>query len=179
MKSDVRSHRYDAFVQHFSANARRIHAYIYTLLPRWSDADDVFQETSRVLWEKFGDFTLDTDFFVWAREVARYQVLAFRQRQARSRIVFSDEFLEVVAAATAEHSERLEAEQRALTECIEKLKGSQKKLVLLRFSVGSTTKSVAAQLGMSIAAVYKSLNRIQDILLHCVGRTYAERRELP
>ena len=104
------------------SNARRVYGYIYTMLPRWADADDVFQETSRVLWQKFGEFRSGTDFFAWARQVARYQVLYFRQRQQRCRVKFTDAFLDAVAATAADNAEQLEAEQRALAECMEKLK---------------------------------------------------------
>ncbi|MCD4728899.1 MAG: hypothetical protein K8R46_14670 [Pirellulales bacterium] len=31
-------------------------AYVFSLLPHWSDAEDVFQQTSLVLWRKFGSF---------------------------------------------------------------------------------------------------------------------------
>jgi RNA polymerase sigma-70 factor, ECF subfamily len=177
MTADGNSHRYDEFVDLFSSHARRIYGYVYTMLPRWADADDVFQETSRVLWQKFGEYQSGTNFFAWARQVARYQVLFFRQRQQRSRVTFTDAFLEAVAATEAEDSERLEAEQRALAECMEKLKARERDIVLSRFAPEATTKSVAARLGMTAAAVYKSLGRIQATLLKCIEETINEREK--
>ena len=160
--------RYDEFVDLFSGHARRIYGYVYTMLPRWADADDVFQETSRVLWQKFGGYRSGTNFFAWACQVARYQVLFFRQRQQRSRVTFTDAFLEAVAASRGREDDRLEAEQRALAECMEKLKARQREIILSRFAPEATTKSVAARLGMSTDAVYKSLGRIQATLLECI-----------
>lgn len=179
MATGAESNRYDEFVGLFSANARRLYAFIFTMLPRWSDADDVFQETSRVLWEKFGEFQSGTDFFAWARSVARFQVLYYRQRQQRSRVVFTPEFLNAVADSAAVQSERLEAEQQALVECLEKLKASQREVILARFAPGATTKSVAAQFGMTLDAVYKSLSRIQSTLLECVQQNVGTPGEKP
>ena len=174
MASDIDPNRYDEFVDLFSRNARRVYGYVYTMLPRWADADDVFQETSRVLWQKFEEFRSGTDFFAWARQVARYQVLYFRQRQQRSRVKFTDAFLEAVAATAADNAEQLEAEQRALAECMEKLKARQREIITLRFAPEATTQSVAAQLGMTTDAVYKALSRIQATLLECIEQAIDE-----
>jgi RNA polymerase sigma-70 factor, ECF subfamily len=48
------------FVRLFSQHARRLYAYLYLLLNNDVDADDVFQETSRVMWENFAQFTPGT-----------------------------------------------------------------------------------------------------------------------
>jgi RNA polymerase sigma-70 factor (ECF subfamily) len=155
------------FVPLFAAIAQRLYGYIYTQLGHASDTDDVFQETSRVLWEKFPQFTLGTNFYAWACRIAEFQVLAFRQRRNRSRLTFSDEFVRVVAAQAAEDSELLLEQHRALSNCIAKLKERDRELLLLRYSHGATTKSVAERVGKTLDAVYKALNRIQDKLLEC------------
>lgn len=167
--------RYDEFVDLFSRNARRVYGYIYAMLPRWADADDVFQETSRVLWQKFDEFQSGTNFFAWACQVARYQVLYYQQRERRDRVKFSDAFLDAVATSADAESERLETEQRLLAECVEKLDARQRQLVLSRFAPDATTKSVAARLGMSTEAVYKALSRVQTTLLRCIERAMGER----
>ena len=41
---------------------RQIFAYIYTLVPRRHDAEDLLQETSLVICEKFSEFETGTDF---------------------------------------------------------------------------------------------------------------------
>ena len=48
--------QYERFVQLFARVRDNLFAYIFTLLPHWSDAEDVFQQTSLVLWRKFGEF---------------------------------------------------------------------------------------------------------------------------
>jgi RNA polymerase sigma-70 factor, ECF subfamily len=175
MANDRSDIRYNQFVAFYSRDAKRLYGYIYSMLPHWQDADDVFQETSRVLWEKFSEFDCNTNFFAWARQVAWYQVLAFRQHERRSHVKFTDAFLEAVAATVDATNERLESEQRALADCVETLKPRERKLVLLRFAPGATTKSVAAHMDMTIDAVYKAISRVQATLLACVERAVTER----
>jgi len=45
---------------------RRIFSYIYTLVPDRTDAEDLLQEASLIICEKFDDFEVGTDFVAWA-----------------------------------------------------------------------------------------------------------------
>ena len=62
---------------------RRIFSYIYTLVPSRSDAEDILQETSLVICEKFSDFKIGTDFAAWACQIAYWEVRRARQKFAR------------------------------------------------------------------------------------------------
>lgn len=163
-----------AFVSLFAAAAPRLYAYIYTQVAHPTDTDDIFQETSRVLWEKFSQFEPGTNFFAWACRTAEFQVLAHRQRQARNRLSFSDEFLAAVAAETVAESDRLAAQHHALAHCLEKLGARERELVALRYSASVTVKEISAQVGRSIEAVYKSLQRIHERLFECAQKRLAE-----
>jgi RNA polymerase sigma-70 factor (ECF subfamily) len=158
------------FLDLFTQNARRLYAYLYMLLGNDTDADDVFQETSRVLWEKFDQFTPGTSFLAWAESVAYYQTLYFRRRRQRDRLQFSMEFIEAIIDARATKVDSLEQRQRALDGCIGRLRPADQQLVRLRYSDGATTKSVAEQVGRSVDAVYKALNRIEAFLIECTRR---------
>lgn len=163
--------RHGEFVALFAAHAQRLYSYIYTQLTQTADADDVFQETSRVLWEKFDGFESGTNFFAWACRTAQFQVLAHRQKRQRSRLLFSEEFVRTVAEMAEAENEKLAAQHRALSNCVNKLKQQDRELLLLRYSPGATTKGVAAKVGRSLDAVYKALNRIEQRLLECAQRS--------
>ena len=64
---------------------RRIFSYIYTLVPDRHSAEDILQETSLVICEKFSDFRTGTDFAAWACQIAWWQVRAARTKFARSK----------------------------------------------------------------------------------------------
>ena len=76
---------------------RQIFAYIYTLVPDRHDAEDLLQETSVVICEKFDEFTAGTDFVAWACQIAWWRIRYSRQKFARAKVVFDDEVLAAVA----------------------------------------------------------------------------------
>jgi RNA polymerase sigma-70 factor (ECF subfamily) len=60
------------FVTLWSHHARRVHAYILTLVHNVADADDLLQETGATLWEKYHEFEPGTDFGAWAARTTYY-----------------------------------------------------------------------------------------------------------
>jgi RNA polymerase sigma factor (sigma-70 family) len=105
------------FVRLYALNSRRIYAYLLTLLPNWADAEDVFQDVSAVLWEKFSEFTPGTDFGAWAFRIAHFKALKRRsQNSARSKL-FSELAMDAVAAEMQTMSDTLEAQYRQLSAC--------------------------------------------------------------
>src|SRR3954447_17934457 len=77
---------------------RRIFSYIYTLVPSRADADDILQETCLVICEKFDEFDPARDFVAWACQIAYWRVKSARQRFARSKLCFSQDVIDSVAA---------------------------------------------------------------------------------
>ncbi len=72
---------------------RQIFSFIYSLAPDRHDAEDLLQETSLVICEKFAEFKPGTNFLAWACQIALWRVRAARQKFARSKIIFDDEVL--------------------------------------------------------------------------------------
>jgi RNA polymerase sigma-70 factor (ECF subfamily) len=163
------------FLRLFLQNQRRIYAYVLTLLPKRADADDVFQEASLVLWDKFDAATPPDDFAAWACRIAYFKVLDFRKRSQRGRVLFSQDMIERVAETALEQADALQLDDRreALAGCVRKLTERDRGLLAARFSEGATVQSTATQLGRSPDAVYKALARIRQALFDCVTRTLA------
>src|SRR5262245_18972639 len=121
--------RMDAFVRLLGQNQRRVFLYVMGLVPNWSDAEEIIQETNLVLWREFHTFQLGTNFAAWACKVAFHQVLAFRKKRQRDRLEFSPAFLEAVAAEAAEDADFLEERSQALAGCIGKLPEAHRDLL--------------------------------------------------
>ena len=83
-----------AFVALLTRYSRRIYSFIRTLVPNQADAEDLLQEVSTTLWEKFGTFRKGSDFRAWAFQIAHYKVLNFRQRRAHLPQLFADDLVE-------------------------------------------------------------------------------------
>ena len=82
----------EEFARLFSRHARRIYAFIMTLVFSHHDAEEVFQNTSVVLWNKFGEFRPGSNFFAWASRIAYFEVLNLMKQQRRGPML-SDESL--------------------------------------------------------------------------------------
>ena len=158
------------FVRLFTRYSRRVYSFIRTLVHNQADAEELFQETSATLWEKFDTFRPGSDFRAWAFQVAHYKVLNYRQRRSSSPLIFSDGLVESIADDTLAMSNTLDARFRALADCYEKLSQRDRELIDLRYTEGATVKGVAAQLSRSVDFVYKALRRIHGALYRCISR---------
>jgi RNA polymerase sigma-70 factor (ECF subfamily) len=164
------------FLRLFLQNERRLYAYIVTLLPNRADADDVLQEASLVMWDKFDENHPPDDFAAWGCRIAYFKVLDFHKKSQRSRVRFSQAMLERIAETAVEQAATLQLDGRsaALSDCIEKLPPRDKELLGRRFAHGATTRSAAAEVGRSVEAVYKALAKIRQALFDCVSKALAQ-----
>jgi RNA polymerase sigma-70 factor (ECF subfamily) len=147
---------------------RRIFGYIYTLVPVRHDAEDILQETSLVICEKFAQFQPGTDFAAWACQIAYWEVRRARQKFARSKVVFDDEVVKAVAQTAADLVPEMSARHEALARCLQKLHPRDRELVLTRYEPGCGVELAAQRSGRSMDAAYKALARIRKLLLDCV-----------
>lgn len=172
---DPEQDRGSLFVRLFLQNQRRIYGLILALVPRSPDADDVLQETSTVLWQKFSEFEPGTNFAAWALRIARYQVMAYYSTQRRQKARLSDESLDAVVERMAARTEREDSRSVALDGCLEMLPDPDRQLIELRYRSGATVEEVARRTGKSVVAAYKALHRAHDRLLLCMrGKLGAE-----
>ena len=147
---------------------RRIFAYIHTLVPHRSDAEDILQETSKTICEKFEDYTLGTNFYSWACQVAFWKVKAARKKYATSKVIFNQEVLEIVAETRCKMEQELDYRHDALARCLEKLNPRDRRMVLTRYEPGNSVPQAAQACGRTIQGAYKALTRIRKVLHDCV-----------
>jgi RNA polymerase sigma-70 factor (ECF subfamily) len=164
--------RHDEFLRLFSRCSGRIYTFILTLVMRDADADEIFQDTSLVLWKKFGTFEPDGNFYSWACRIAYIEVLRLRQKNRRLQIV-SDEALSVLAEIAIDRADDLDARTQALEHCLEKLGGADRLLIEQRYHQQLTPKEIAAASARSVYAVYRALARVHTALLNCIRRQLA------
>jgi RNA polymerase sigma-70 factor (ECF subfamily) len=164
------------FLRLFLQNEQRLYAYLLTLLANRADADDVLQETSLVMWDKFDPEQPPGNFAAWGCRIGYFKVLDFCKHRRRTHVVFSQAMMERIAETAIEQASTLQLDERraALQGCIEKLPARDRDLLAVRFAEGATVHSVADQVGRSADAVYKALARIRHALFDCVTRTLAQ-----
>jgi RNA polymerase sigma-70 factor (ECF subfamily) len=168
MNMDPQDDRREQFVALFVRHEAAIHSFVLTLLSDLDEAEDVVQQASLTMWRKFDQFVPGTSFRNWAFQVAKFTAMNHMTKTRRDRHRFNDELVELFAEQAIEQADRLEAQRRALSFCIEKLTQEDRELLGGCYAEGSTIGKFATQIGRSTNAVYKQLNRIRANLLKCV-----------
>lgn len=168
------SDRTTDFVRLLQQHERQIATYIHSLVPSWADAEDVLQETSVRLWEQFDRFEQGTNFGVWACTVARYMVLAYREKTGRDRLQFDAELLERIARevdrTVGVHEQRAEA----LQQCLAELSETNRQLLALCYAADLKIKDVAERINRSANATYIAVSRVRNWLHGCINRRTAQ-----
>ncbi len=159
------------FTSLLSTCQRSIFLCAISLLGNVADAEEVVQESQLLMWKKFDEFQPGTNFTAWACQITRYQALKLRAERGRKPLLFGNEFLAMLAISSDEESlARLEARRKAFAECIERLRASDRDLVIRRYRKGVSTRDVAAALNRSVQGTRRSLQRIRTALAECVRR---------
>lgn len=170
---DVDDHG-EAFLRTLAEHERWLAAYVYSLVSRAADADDILQECKVVLWKKFSTFTPGTNFRAWARTIALHQVLNYRRSEQRRPWSPADRaFMEAVAAEIDRRSDQLDLRSESLRACLRKLPAAHRTVVLARYYDERTVDEIAAQQGRTAEAVYRLLSRIRVALNDCIRRAVA------
>jgi RNA polymerase sigma-70 factor (ECF subfamily) len=170
MHEPPRDERAESFVRLLVQHQVQIFNCILTMLPRWSDCEEVYQECSMVLWRQFDQFIPGTDFAKWACHVAYLTVLNYRRKQHREPHYFSDEFLELLAARREGQSDTLDGHRAALDHCLKKLTSSEREVLIQRYAGHKSIRALATESGGTAKSYYRLLDRVRKQLLKCIRR---------
>lgn len=151
-----------------------LRSYLFSLLRNGADADDVFQEVSLVLWERFGDYDRGHPFLNWAFGIARNHAARWRRAVPRARAWLPPEVEEKLAATYAEIEDELAPRRAALRDCVNRLGAQARELLSLRYEKVLSLQQIADTRGMSLNAVNKALGKIRKALSDCTGGTRLE-----
>ncbi|WP_417386158.1 sigma-70 family RNA polymerase sigma factor [Gimesia sp.] len=165
------------FMRYYSAAYPHVYRYIYSLVPRKSDADEVMQETSVVLWQKFDEFQPDRDFTRWACGIARLVVLEVLRKQRRFIVGFDEQLIKELSIRREERYELLELRQEFLEECKGQLDQQDLNLLDLYYNSPESAQDAAEKKGCSRRNIYQQLGRIRKLLFQCIERKMSEDRE--
>ncbi len=158
------------FVALFVKHQRRIYGYILTVVPDCNEADDLFQQTSLILWEKSKEFRPDGDFVRWACGIAFNVIRNYRTKKRRDRHCFSDEMVARLAEVRAQKSDWLDGAISVLGMCIEELDTFDRRLLTLCYDGMQSIRKVSEDLGRTENSVYQRLHRIRAKLFECIQR---------
>jgi RNA polymerase sigma-70 factor len=169
---DPMADRQAEFVRLLTQYSSRIFGFVLALCVNRADAEDVFQNTSVVLWEKFDTYQPGSNFFAWACRIAYFEALYDRRKSSRVRTL-SDEAWQALAADALAINEEKQDSQEALAECLEKLSAADRDLLHQKYFLQRSVAQIAESCSKSIHSIYRALSRLHDNLLECVRRAMA------
>jgi len=162
----------ESYLVLLNENERSLAAYVHTLVPNMTDADDILQSCKIVMWKHFDSFSEGTNFLAWARKIALNQILNYRRSEKRrDRFSQNPAFIEAVARELDKQSESPNQRAEALQKCLQKLPDAHRKLVLLRYYEDHDIGEIATLTKRTENAVYRMLSRIRSTLSDCISNT--------
>jgi RNA polymerase sigma-70 factor (ECF subfamily) len=160
-----------AFLHLLTNHQSTLYAGVVALIGYTEGAQDVLQETNAALLEKASEYDPGRPFVPWAMGFAKMQVLAWRKRQSRDRLVLDDDLFGALADRLATEPPLPNRRLDALERCLGKLPAASRELVEDRYTLGETVQGIAERLGRSVNVVSVSLFRIRQALLDCIRET--------
>ena len=159
------------FVRLWTRHQVEVERYLYAMIPRQADAAEVLQDVSVLLWEKWDHYDADRPFVPWAIRFAYLEVLKWRQKQAREKLVFSNALVEQFNHRFDDQCPLTEARTKALETCLSKLGDQERKWIGMRYGRHGAIREEARKSGISMHKLYYALEKIRGTLLTCVNES--------
>ncbi|MGB7324887.1 MAG: sigma-70 family RNA polymerase sigma factor [Rubripirellula sp.] len=157
-----------------AAHSSQIMSFVRVIsMNRHDDAEEVFQRTCMVLWQKFAQFDSGGNFAAWACRIAHFELLKLRESKNKIRIL-GDDAIEQLAVAAMPISAEVNDRRTALASCMKKLPAEDHELIRQRYFESLSVSEIANRVDRSTHAIYRELSRVHGLLSRCVDRSVSE-----
>src|SRR5213075_2515331 len=156
------------FLSLFLRSEREIFRYVAALVPNVADAEDIVQQTALALWEKFDAYDADQPFTPWACRFALNKTKQWIERRQRWQALLEGGLVEELAQRREELRPEIETRLKHLESCLSKLPTEQRSMVEGYYYRRDGVEKLAEESGRTVAAAYKTLQRIRQALKTCV-----------
>ena len=157
------------FIRLYTSTQSKLYSYILAVVHNRSDADELLQETSVILWDKFDSYKDDYSFSAWAIGIAKNKIFEYLRENKKTKKIFSDvvyeQFAKVAEISTDDTLERMDV----VKECINKLGSSDHNLMTYKYYNNNSVHQISQLTGRSTNSLYKSFTRIIVQLRRCVS----------
>jgi RNA polymerase sigma-70 factor (ECF subfamily) len=160
----------ELFLKNFLKHNKLLFGFIVAMVPNHTDAEDILQETAIILWNKFDAYEPGTNFYAWAKQVAKNKVYEYYKTQKRFNST-DLKFLEIIQEINEPMLDTLEQRMAALRGCVSKLDRRDVLLIQARFQKNLSLKKLAEQNNQSVHTLYKRLAHVFALLRTCTQKT--------
>jgi len=164
------------FVQRLTAAQSALYAFICGLMGGLEQSQDVLQDTNVKLWKRSAEYDASRPFLPWAYSFARWEVMAWRKKQQRSRLVLDDDLVARVAIHFEACLPQAERELAALEGCLARLPERQRTMLEARYGQGETVRAMARRLDQPENALAALLYRVRKGLHDCITATLMQEK---
>ena len=145
-----------------------VRGYVLAMIPDFSLADDVVQETFLTVTRKAASFELGTSFAAWVKTIARFKALeAIRARRFET---LSDEVLQALGAEPRELRGETDERLPLLRACLDQLAPQARRSIDYRYQNDHLPPQIAGLMGCTVQSVNVTLSRARAFLRECVMR---------
>lgn len=157
------------------ANRAMLLGYINVITGDPTLTEDVFQEVSIVVMEKFAMVENIEGFRPWTRTIARFQALKAVNKRRANPVILAGEVIDRLDQAWEEHDREdpRASSVAALERCIAKLTPRAQELVQLRYHEDLSGQHIAERLRKPLNTIYVAISRIHRTLADCVRNELA------
>jgi RNA polymerase sigma-70 factor (ECF subfamily) len=166
------------FMKLFLQSQSVVKGYLLACTGNLTKAEEIFQDVSMVLWEKFDTYDQTKAFNAWALGVARLEVLKSHQQFARSKEILSEDAVQRLAHTAAQTSEHINAVNKYLDICLEKIRNTMKNVIHMKYRENLPIKKIAKRVGRKTGAVEMILVRARRFLRKCIEQHMNEGKEV-
>lgn len=166
--------RHAQFLRLFLSSERELFRTVAALVPAIDDAEEIVQQTAIALWEKFDTYDPQQPFTPFACGFASNVARQWIASRRRWNSVLEDGLADEILRRRDQLRPLMDARLRNLDACLQKLPDDQRRILDRYYFRRIPIDAIAAELGRSIDAVYKSLQRIRQSLRTCMDRTSDE-----
>ena len=147
--------------------------FIFSLVHHKADCEDILQKTNLIICQNIHKYDESKSFQGWAFAIAKFQVMAHRTKNYRSKVSFSNELTENLAQDHIDHVTPY-LKKEALNRCYKKLPEHMQKIAHLRFKKSQSLQEISDSTQRSIGAISATLHRIRANLMKCIKDVYQE-----
>lgn len=158
----------EEFLRVYTRHQHTVFSFLLGAVGSFSDAEDLLQEISVVLWRKFDRYDPDRPFVAWALGIAKLEIAKYlRTKRRRTTALLPPDVLEALAKTWARDEGILREARERLASCVAKLAPKERQLLSYRYHEGLSQKEIANKSSRSVGAVNTRLVRIRRQLLAC------------
>jgi len=155
---------------HWTRAQPAVGRFVRSFVRNPTEAEDVLQEVALVIVDRYDSYDFQQPFIGWALGIARRVVWSHLRKKYRNQDLVLTDAVDKVAAAFEQLDPHAQRMKDALSLCIQKVQGTGRDALRLRYEEGFELEQIGAKLGKTANSIGVLLHRVRTTLRECVQR---------